>query len=154
MSWGSGDLFDSEFIDFSFQDIENSWTNKKPPTIKAWRFLSSGGDFVRRVRSPHIGWDIHSHPKHRGPHCPVAGLLLESLLMSTECYRHRDYPATRILCHRITRWRTPLHFSSLLLAQSSSNARLLPAAQLRGRCYRASAGTYVQARARRGAHLL
>src|SRR5262249_35051258 len=25
---------------------------------------------------------------------------LESLLMSTECYRHRDYPATKILCHR------------------------------------------------------
>src|SRR5262249_39384838 len=65
---------------------------------------------------------------------------LESLLMSTECYRDRDYPATRILCHRVTRSRTALNFSPLPLAQSSNTAQLLPATQARGRCCRASAG--------------
>src|SRR5262249_37945580 len=75
-SCGSGDLLKSEFITFvSFHDIENSWTNKKPPTIKARRFQSSGGVFVQRVYPLHIRRDFHSHPRHRGLHCPVAGLL-------------------------------------------------------------------------------
>src|SRR5262249_31005307 len=70
----------------------------------------------------------------------------EALLLSMECYRGRDYPAKRILCHWGTRSRTALNFSPLPLAQSSNTAQLLPATQARGRCCRASADWCGQAR--------